>query len=158
MVPHATTPFERRGSSTSNTATSPADTITPTTSATTYKFPDFAPQTIEEDEELQNLSRGPSPKPLQNGLPLGLHSSERWPFKKQGSMDGGRVGGTSGPLRGTRQGRQKSLSEAIQMVRSRKMSVSETTAEIAESLKAPVSYRLVVRTGRRGRWLQFINI
>lgn len=144
MVPYATAPFERRGSSTSTTATSPADTLTPVTSATTYKFPDFAPQTIDEDEELQNLSRGPSPKPLQNGLPLGLHSSERWPFKKQGGMDGGRTGAQSDAPRATRHGRQKSLSEAIHTVRMRKMSVSESTAEIAESLKAPISYRLVV--------------
>ena len=141
MVPHATAGFERRGSASS---TSPAD-VTPTT----YKFPDFADQIPEEDEEaFGSISRGASPKPLPNGLPPGLHSSERWPYKKQSSLDGG-PGGMRGSARGVRHGRQKSLSEAIQAVRTRKMSITEKGQEIADSLKAPVSYRLVVRTNAR---------
>jgi len=48
---------------------------------------------------------------------------------------------------GTRHGRQKSLSEAIRTVRTRKMSVSQNAHEIAEALKAPVSTKLVVLCG-----------
>nr|POE53315.1 putative transporter c83.11 [Quercus suber] len=42
-----------------------------------------------------------------------------------------------------RHAKQKSLTEAIKTVRTRKMSISESGHEIAESLKAPVSMRLV---------------
>lgn len=42
-----------------------------------------------------------------------------------------------------RHGRQKSLSEAIKTVRTRKASIGESAHEIADSLKAPVSFRVV---------------
>ncbi|KAK6429414.1 hypothetical protein LTR95_014438 [Oleoguttula sp. CCFEE 5521] len=101
--------------------------------ARTYKFPDYQPY-VEEGEE--PYSREGSPQPLPNGLPQGLHSSERWPARKaNGWMNGG--------LRKSRQDRQKSLSEAIQTVRTRRGSVRESAHEIAESLKAPVSYSLI---------------
>lgn len=45
-----------------------------------------------------------------------------------------------------RHGRQKSLSEAINIIRTRKGSMSQNAHEIADALKAPVSPRLVVRT------------
>lgn len=41
-------------------------------------------------------------------------------------------------------GRQKSLSEAYKTIRTRKASVSENMHEVAEALKAPVSWKLVV--------------
>nr|OQO32427.1 hypothetical protein B0A51_00215 [Rachicladosporium sp. CCFEE 5018] len=101
--------------------------------ARTYKFPDYQPY-VEDVEE--PYSREGSPRPLPNGLPQGMHSSERWPARKaNGWMNGG--------LRKNRQDRQKSLSEAIQTVRTRRGSVRESAHEIAESLKAPVSYRLI---------------
>ena len=40
--------------------------------------------------------------------------------------------------------RQKSLSDAIRTIRTRKGSVSANAQEIAEALKAPVSVKLVV--------------
>jgi solute carrier family 35 protein E1 len=46
-----------------------------------------------------------------------------------------------------RHGRQKSLSEAIQTVRGRKASISENAHEIAEALKAPVSWKLIILCG-----------
>jgi solute carrier family 35 protein E1 len=46
-----------------------------------------------------------------------------------------------------RHGRQKSLTEAIKTVRGRKASISENAHEIAESLKAPVSWKLVILCG-----------
>ena len=52
---------------------------------------------------------------------------------------------------GTRQrDRQKSLSEAFRTIRTRKASVSENAAEIAEALKAPLSVKLVVSDLRSG--------
>jgi solute carrier family 35, member E1 len=131
MVPHVTTAFDRRGSSSTHTTT-----------PTTYPFPDFASQIPEEDGG-GVISRGPSPRPLPNGLPPGLHSSERWPIKKQ-SKPGSWASWMNGSQRVTRHGRQKSLSEAIHTVRTRKASISENAHEIAESLKAPVSYKLVI--------------
>nr|POE84626.1 putative transporter c83.11 [Quercus suber] len=136
MVPHATTDERRR----SSTSTRP--------STKSFKFPDFSHeqlqfQAVEDDSE--DISRGPSPQPLLNGLPAGLHSSERWPGRRNppkatwtswanGAMNGG----------SKRQAKQKSLTEAIKTVRTRKMSISESGHEIAESLKAPVSMKLVV--------------
>lgn len=132
MVPHATTTVERRSSS-----------IKPTPAK--FKFPDFnAESAVEfEDDEPSEVSRGPSPRPLPNGLPPGLHSSERWPHRKESSLRSWTSWAANGRL-GTRPNRQKSLSEAIRTVRTRKASISENAHEIAESLKAPVSLRLVV--------------
>ncbi len=131
MVGHATIGSDRRGSSQST--------------AGTFKFPDFTTPS-EEDDTFEVISRGPSPKPLPNGLPPGLHSSARWPYRKQSQPW---INGTAG---GSRHGRQKSLSEAIQTVRTRKMSMTETAQEITESLKAPVSIRLVVCTNQVIGW------
>ncbi|KAK3705805.1 hypothetical protein LTR37_013112 [Vermiconidia calcicola] len=134
MVPHATTEFERPRSSSSAHPT-------PKTS----KFPDFDVDE-RDDDTFEDISRGPRPKPLPNGLPPGLHSSERWPLRKEakGTSWGAWANGAAG---GTRHSRQKSLSEAIRTVRGRKASISENAHEIAESLKAPVSYKLVILCG-----------
>ena len=131
MVPHATNGFERRRSSPS----------LPT--PTTFKFPDFVQDAREGNNEdaFEDISRGPSPRPLMNGLPAGLHSSERWPLRKEYKPNAWTW--ANGNASGTRHGRQKSLSEAIRTVRMRKASISENAQEIADSLKAPVSYRLV---------------
>lgn len=135
MVPHATADFERRRSSGNRQPPTP----------TKYKFPDFVSEhaTFDEDED---ISRGPSPQPLPNGLPTGLHSSERWPAAKRSSWTSWGDNGSfvSGK---TRHGRQKSLTEAIRTVRTkgRSASISENAHEIAESLKAPISFKLVVR-------------
>lgn len=48
--------------------------------------------------------------------------------------------------RGSRgHGRQKSLSDALKTIRTRRGSVSQNAHEIADALKAPVSPRLIVR-------------
>ena len=139
MVPHATTEFERPRSSSSAHPT-------PKTS----KFPDFDVDE-RDDDTFEDISRGPRPKPLPNGLPPGLHSSERWPLRKEakGTSWGAWANGAAG---GTRHSRQKSLSEAIRTVRGRKASISENAHEIAESLKAPVSYKLVVCSAGFNIW------
>ena len=133
MVPHATAGLERRRSSSSHATKK------------TFKFPDFVQDLREGESEdaIEDISRGPSPQPLMNGLPAGMHSSERWPLRKE-SKPSDWVSWANGAARGGRHGRQKSLSEAIRTVRGRKASISENAQEIADSLKAPVSYRLVL--------------
>ncbi|KAK3672870.1 hypothetical protein LTR78_007223 [Recurvomyces mirabilis] len=137
MAPHATGP-ERRRSSSANPNRS-------------FKFPDLAADHLMDayvEEALEPPSRDQSPKPL-NGLPHGLHSAERWPARKsaRGMAQWSAWGGANGSVMngGTQKhGRQKSLSEAIKTVRTRKASIVEDAHEIAESLKAPVSMRLVL--------------
>ena len=113
----------------------------------TFRFPDYTQDRLDsetfEEEELDEIS---TPQPLANGLPPGLHSSARWPARKTSRKDGWSTwtGKTGGEGRG--HGRQKSLGEAIQTVRTRKMSISENAHEIADSLKAPISLKLIVRT------------
>ncbi|TKA64166.1 hypothetical protein B0A55_10714 [Friedmanniomyces simplex] len=140
MAPHATGGLERRRSSSANPNGN-------------FKFPRFS-QDFQQDEfhdealeDISEIPRDRTPKPLEHGLPNGLHSSERWPGRKSSRMQqwsalaNGAAGG------GMRHGRQKSLTEAIKTVRMRKMSISETAHEVADSLKAPVSMKLVVLCG-----------
>lgn len=108
----------------------------------TVKFPDFLPQPngFEDEETFGDISRGSSPSHA-NGSAAGLHSSKRWPARKQTAPEK-----WSTMMTGPSRKHQKSLGEAIRTVRTRNMSMSEKTHEIAESLKAPISFRLVVCT------------
>lgn len=136
----------------------------------TFKFPAFQPDllpTYEEEEPAFafSSSRNPSPSPSahRNGTPVGTSAhgilngsvlpSDRWQPRRS-SRANSRVefadrysaSGVGGEGRtGTRHGRQKSLSEAIRTIRTRKGSVSQNAHEIADALKAPVSWRLLVR-------------
>ena len=118
-------------------------------SSETTKFPDFDPSaafrehlTIYEEDSTdvsqdRKHSASPSAWPRLNGS---LHS-ERYAPRKESSYIRGN-GQANGAPRG--HNRQKSLSDAIRMIRTRKASVSANAQEIAEALKAPVSYKLVV--------------
>ncbi|KAK3074302.1 hypothetical protein LTR53_003350 [Teratosphaeriaceae sp. CCFEE 6253] len=151
MAPHATGPERRRSSSASanphrNFKFPPAEKF-PRFSQD-HSVEDFHEEALEDISEISSrIPRDRTPKPLGNGLPSGLHSSERWPGRRSSrgrdwsALTNGSAGG------GGRHGRQKSLSEAIKTVRTRKMSISENAVEIADSLKAPVSMRLVVLCG-----------
>lgn len=136
MLPHATTGPERRRSSSQHPDPDPVR----------FKFPDLSLEQLPvfDEREYEDIP-GPSPGPLPNGLPNGLHSSERWPARK--TSRGNWSTWANGSAKATRHGRQKSLSEAIKTVRTRKASISENAHEIAESLKAPVSFNLVVCMG-----------
>jgi len=70
----------------------------------------------------------------------GMHS-EKW-LPRRGSRAGYSKSGSFGTT--NRHGRQKSLSEAINIIRTRKGSMSQNAHEIADALKAPVSPMLVV--------------
>lgn len=115
-----------------------------------FKFPDLQTTTeevlLETDREQtdEDYSRSASPAPLLNGLPAGLHSSRRWPQRPNLSRNDSTLRNWISWAGGARRPKQKSLGEALKTVRTRKASVSESAHEIAESLKAPVSVRLVV--------------
>lgn len=132
MFPHATADEARRRSSTSPNPNG------------TFKFPDLAHDDFNEDT-FEDFSRDGTPKPLPHGLPHGLHSSERWPARRASNANNWNT--YSNGTAGKRHGRQKSLSEAIKTVRGRKASISENAHEIAESLKAPISWKLIILCG-----------
>lgn len=77
-------------------------------------------------------------------------STERWQPRRDSTVHWGN-GDMHQP--GPRHGRQKSLGEAINTIRTRRGSVSANAHEIADALKAPVSPKLVVRA--RGHF--FLN-
>lgn len=115
-----------------------------------FKFPDFEeslasgdtlpPQRRDSLSTKVSSARTPSPNvPKANGI---LQSS-RWQHRRGSHLawenNHGHFSGHS-----PRHDRQKSLSDAIRTIRTRKGSVSANAQEIAEALKAPVSIKLVV--------------
>ena len=114
----------------------------------TFKFPTFQPDllpTPEEDDYGLGTSRGGSPNHGHGHVAQGNGSAipaDRWQPRR-----GSKVGLANGVGQGApgRHGRQKSLSEAIRTIRTRKGSVTQNAQEIAEALKAPLSPKLVVR-------------
>lgn len=65
----------------------------------------------------------------------------------------------NGSLRNPKQRSRKSISEAISTIRTRNASVSANAQELAQALRAPVSYKLIVRWYCRvciGCWLTSI--
>ncbi|KAL6720220.1 hypothetical protein ACLMJK_002141 [Lecanora helva] len=102
------------------------------------RFPDF--DISQSGTFLGQTARGartPSPAKT-NGLPR----NDRWyPRKDQHLVWGNGYINVSGPRE---HHRQKSLSEAFQTIRNRRASVSENAHEIAEALKAPISYKVII--------------
>ena len=115
-------------------------------SSETFKFPDLVPPhsrgplstQYEEDVKSTVLETPTYAHPKINGV---LHS-DRWQPRRDGNAAWG-----SGHANGTpmKHGKQKSISEAIHTIRTRKGSVTANAHEIADALKAPVSVRLIVR-------------
>lgn len=109
----------------------------------TFKFPAFEPDLLPTHEEepfglSSSRTASPSHAAHSNGYAL---PADRWQPRKEA-----RVGFANHSITGTsnRHGRQKSLSEAFQTIRTRKGSVSQNAHEIAEALKAPLSPKLIV--------------
>lgn len=109
----------------------------------TFKFPAFEPDLLPTHEEepfglTSSRIASPSHGAHTNGYAI---PADRWQPRKEA-----RVGFASHSNPGTsnRHGRQKSLSEAFQTIRTRKGSVSQNAHEIADALKAPLSPKLVV--------------
>lgn len=97
------------------------------------KFPIF---------DMQRNGRSSSPLKT-NGHPNG--PSDRWhPRRDDGRSGGFRRGSAEKQWDSTGHSRQKSLSDAIRTIRTRRGSVSQNAHEIADALKAPVSPKLIV--------------
>jgi solute carrier family 35 protein E1 len=69
--------------------------------------------------------------------------SDHWQPRKAGYLPRDY---TKGPIRPPKHRSRKSISEAITTIRTRNASVSANAQELAQALRAPVSYRLVVRS------------
>lgn len=78
----------------------------------------------------------PNPSPS-----LKYASNERWEPRKSSYYPRDPL---NGPLRSSKHRPRKSISEAITTIRTRNGSVSANAQELAEALRAPVSYRLTV--------------
>ena len=114
-----------------------------------FKFPDFdaslGPRehlTIYEEENNGTKQGWRTPSPNAPIKANGALHSERWQTRRDSHLVWSN--GSAHPP-GPRHGRQKSLSEAIRTIRTRNGSVSANAHEIAEALKAPVSFKLIVR-------------
>jgi solute carrier family 35 protein E1 len=110
----------------------------------TFKFPAFQPDLMPmpEEEYDYGLSSSRTSSPSLASHPNGSTAhAEIWQPRKEARF-GYANGAAQGPS--TRHGRQKSLSEAIRTIRTRKASVSQNAHEIADALKAPLSPRLIV--------------
>ncbi|KAH3915013.1 hypothetical protein HBH56_083310 [Parastagonospora nodorum] len=111
----------------------------------TFKFPAFQPDLMPMPEEeyghSSSRTASPSHAPQTNGSTV---PADRWQPRKES-----RFGYANGAPQAsaTRHGRQKSLSEAIRTIRTRKGSVSQNAHEIADALKAPLSPTLIMLCG-----------
>ncbi|KIV99139.1 uncharacterized protein PV09_09170 [Verruconis gallopava] len=116
------------------------------------KFPAFAPDVMAHtDDNNRRSTSSPERNPsltlrqsLDNDAGTGrFQASSHWQSRRnsraQASQSHIRL-----PSRGRGHGRQRSLSEAIQIIRERNGSMSQNAQEIADALKAPVSPRLVI--------------
>lgn len=111
----------------------------------TFKFPAFEPDLLPTHEEepfglTSSRNASPSHAVHTNGYAL---PSDKWQPRKEARVAFVSHSNT-GPS--NRHGRQKSLSEAFQTIRTRKGSVSQNAHELADALKAPLSPKLIVRS------------
>lgn len=120
----------------------------------TVKFPDLELQdsrgyipTHQEDQIWHHIT-GRIPSPRSYPRPNGTVRHDKWQAKRENH-----IAWSNGHLAGTpsKHARQKSISEAIRTIRTRKGSVSANAAELADALKAPVSVKLIVRALYPGR-------
>ena len=112
----------------------------------TYKFPPFQPDLLPtHEEEPFGLSSSRTPSPVRATQANSGAPTERWQPRKD-QRNGYVNGSAHNHSTRTGHGRQKSLSEALRTIRTRKGSVSQNAHEIAEALKAPVSLKLIVRS------------
>ena len=102
----------------------------------------------EESETGRNSGARTLSPPRTNGV---LHS-ERWQTRKDNHLAWGDGHLT---VAGPRQhGRQRSISDAFKNIRTRKASVSENAHEIAEALRAPISFRILVGEAVASKYTQ----
>ena len=108
------------------------------------RFPDLdssqsGPYLAVHNETSDDGTTSRTPSPAKKN---GMHRNDRWQPRNDHHLAWGNGHiNVSGPREHSR---QKSLSEAFQTIRNRRASVSENAHEIAEALKAPVSYKVIV--------------
>jgi solute carrier family 35 protein E1 len=123
---------------------------TPNSRATPYKFPNNMGGLMEKfpdhNETFVFPAEGRARSPNKsNGLANGHNpSQERWQPRKEGGVGGSLWMNGRASAGGRPHGRQKSLSDALRTIRTRRASVSANAQEIADALKAPVSPKLIV--------------
>ncbi|KAI1935083.1 hypothetical protein LOZ12_006088 [Ophidiomyces ophidiicola] len=105
----------------------PSQMTLPASSGTLEKFPTF------DDDSLKVPADSNAPPPMND---RGLSPDGTWLPRKNGM-------GSLNPPNTRRQRPRKSISEAIGSFKRRGASVSVNAQELAEALKAPVSYRLI---------------
>ncbi|KAI9891680.1 MAG: suppressor of loss of ypt1 [Vezdaea aestivalis] len=99
------------------------------------QFPD-----LQEEPLHRHTSRSPAEATAPHHSLNGMLHSDRWHPRKE-SLHGWGNGAVRNPGRG--HSRQKSLTDALRTIRTRRGSVSQNAQEIAEALKAPVSPKLI---------------
>lgn len=131
--------FERRRSSSSN-------------QTDLSKFPDFEQSLDSRDlfvaPREDHVAPDGSPLISSNSNPSklnGILHSQGWQHRRSSHLAWeSRHGSGHGDRPSSRHSRQKSLSDAIRTIRTRKGSVSANAQEIAKALKAPISIKLIV--------------
>ncbi len=105
-------------------------------SSANERFPSF-----EDSSPNAHLISGlPTDSPVEIGPGQLLNHEIKWPANKTGQrLRDARNPGVYGHSRS-----RKSVSDALNNFRTRQGSMSENAQELAEALKAPVSYRLIV--------------
>jgi solute carrier family 35, member E1 len=93
---------------------------------------------FEDEAESPRLVQSPS------DVSQNPETRDIWPARKSSNGSSGRRH-PNGHAGGSTRGTQKSISEAFEIIRTRRGSVSANAQEIAEALKAPVSFKLIVR-------------
>jgi solute carrier family 35 protein E1 len=137
------------------TTTTTMETASPATAnGGISKFPAFAPDSLshyDSDSFNRRSTSSPERTPSLGNLRQSLDNdfkfqppSHNWQARRNSRAQGASHSGFN--PRGRGHGRQRSLSEAIAVIRERKGSMSQNAQEIADALKAPVSPQLVVST------------
>lgn len=137
------------------------------TSATripSFKFPSdtrtSARTSMEKFPDHIELPEGQYQYPLSptrlNGFSSGPSSSERWMPRRQSALKETIWNGQLNT--GTRHNRQKSLSDALRTIRTRRGSVSQNVHEIGDALKVPVSPKLIVCSPSKSKYLALIFV
>lgn len=97
----------------------------------TDKFPEF------KDEAYDTVPQSGEPHPS----PVRSAPNDLWEPRKTGPLSRGHMNGS---IRNPKHRPRKSISDAISTIRTRNASVSANASELADALRVPLSYRLIV--------------
>ncbi|KAI9800405.1 MAG: suppressor of loss of ypt1 [Piccolia ochrophora] len=139
-MPHSTATTTERRSSSSATRSSPHKPLGGySMNSSTEPLPPYWEEAIA-DSALSSATSARFPSLYPDNDPrYPANTGERWKPSREMMLRW--ESNVHGP--GARHGRQKSLSDAIKTIRTRRGSVTENAQELAEALKAPVSPKLI---------------